>query len=48
VAILIIIPAFNEEAALPATLAELRRAQPDAEIAVVDDGAVRCGCCSTS
>lgn len=37
-AILIIIPAFNEEAALPSTLAEVRRAQPDAEIAVVDDG----------
>ena len=37
-AVLIIIPAFNEEAALPATLAEVRRAQPDAEIAVVDDG----------
>jgi glycosyltransferase involved in cell wall biosynthesis len=38
VATLIIVPAYNEEDALPETLAELRRAQPKAEIAVVDDG----------
>lgn len=35
---LIIVPAFNEEAALPETLAELRLVRPDAEVAVVDDG----------
>jgi glycosyltransferase involved in cell wall biosynthesis len=35
---LIIVPAYNEEAALPDTLCELRRAQPDADVAVVDDG----------
>jgi glycosyltransferase involved in cell wall biosynthesis len=35
---MIIVPAYNEEDALPATLAELRPAQPDATIAVVDDG----------
>jgi glycosyltransferase involved in cell wall biosynthesis len=34
----VIIPAYDEEDALPATLAELRRAQPTVEIAVVDDG----------
>jgi len=38
VATLIIVPAYNEEDALPATLEELRRAQPDATVAVVDDG----------
>jgi glycosyltransferase involved in cell wall biosynthesis len=35
---LIIVPAYNEEAALPDTLRELRRAQPDADVAVIDDG----------
>jgi glycosyltransferase involved in cell wall biosynthesis len=35
---LIIVPAYNEEAALPGTLTELRQAQPGADIAVVDDG----------
>lgn len=37
---LVIIPAFNEEAALPATLDDLRRAQPDVDVVVVDDGSV--------
>ena len=35
-----IIPAFNEEAALPSTLAGLAAAQPGAEVVVVDDGSV--------
>jgi glycosyltransferase involved in cell wall biosynthesis len=35
---LIIVPAYNEEDALPDALRELRRAQPDADVAVVDDG----------
>jgi glycosyltransferase involved in cell wall biosynthesis len=35
---LIIIPAFNEEDALPSTLCELRRVQPDVDLVVVDDG----------
>lgn len=35
---LVVIPAYNEEAALPATLAELRRVQPDVDVVVVDDG----------
>lgn len=34
----VVIPAYNEEATLPALLAELRATLPDAEIAVVDDG----------
>ena len=33
-----IVPAYNEEAALPATLAELRAVSPPLEILVVDDG----------
>jgi glycosyltransferase involved in cell wall biosynthesis len=37
---LVIIPAYNEEAALPATLDELRRVQPDLDLVVVDDGSV--------
>lgn len=37
---LVIIPAFNEEAALPATLAELRRAHPELSVVVVDDGSL--------
>ena len=37
-ATLIIIPAYNEEDALPATLDELRMAQPEAKVAVIDDG----------
>ena len=36
--VLVIIPAFNEEAALPATLAELARTLPTASAVVVDDG----------
>lgn len=36
--VLVIIPAFNEEAALPATLAGLRAALPGIATAVVDDG----------
>lgn len=35
---LIVIPAFNEEAALPGVLAEVLAVQPDAHILVVDDG----------
>lgn len=35
---LVIIPAFNEEEALPGTLAELRVAQPDLDVVVVSDG----------
>ncbi len=34
----VIVPAFNEEAALPATLAELRVVSPDLDIVVVNDG----------
>jgi len=34
---LIIIPAFNEEASLPALLAEIRAAAPTADIAVIND-----------
>jgi glycosyltransferase involved in cell wall biosynthesis len=37
---LVVIPAYNEEAALPATLEELRRVQPDVDVVVVDDGSV--------
>lgn len=37
---LIIIPAFNEEEALPAVLDELRATHPDLHILVVDDGSV--------
>jgi glycosyltransferase involved in cell wall biosynthesis len=37
---LVIIPAFNEEEALPGTLEELRRAQPELDVVVVSDGSV--------
>jgi glycosyltransferase involved in cell wall biosynthesis len=36
--ILVIIPAFNEEAALPETIADLRQHRPDVDVVVVDDG----------
>ncbi len=36
--VLVIVPAFNEEESLPATLAEVRKKAPDADIIVVDDG----------
>jgi glycosyltransferase involved in cell wall biosynthesis len=35
---LVIIPAYNEEEALPGTLAELRAVQPDLDVVVVSDG----------
>ena len=35
---LVVIPAYNEEAALPATLAELHGVRPDLDILVVSDG----------
>jgi len=35
---LVIIPAWNEEAALPGTLAELARVRPDLDVLVVSDG----------
>jgi glycosyltransferase involved in cell wall biosynthesis len=35
---LVIIPAFNEEASLPAVLSDLRRERPDLDVLVVDDG----------
>ena len=35
---LVIVPAYNEEAALPATLTELRRVQGSLSVVVVDDG----------
>lgn len=35
---LVIIPAYNEEDALPAVLRELLAAQPDVDVLVVDDG----------
>jgi glycosyltransferase involved in cell wall biosynthesis len=38
VKVLAVIPAFNEEQALPPLLADLKRALPDGEILVVDDG----------
>ena len=37
---LVIIPAYNEEAALPDTLAELRSHQPGLDVVVVSDGSV--------
>jgi glycosyltransferase involved in cell wall biosynthesis len=37
---LAIIPAFNEEEALPGTLRELRAEQPDLDIVVVSDGSI--------
>ena len=36
--LLFIIPAYNEEAALPGVLTELRAQFPDAEVVVIDDG----------
>ena len=36
--ILVVIPAFNESACLPSTIAGIREAQPDLHIVVVDDG----------
>lgn len=36
--LLVVIPAFNEEAALPTVLAELREMLPDADVVVIDDG----------
>jgi len=36
--VLVIIPAHNEEASLPATLAEVRAKAPGADLLVVDDG----------
>jgi hypothetical protein len=36
--LLVIVPAFNEEGALPGVLEELRTALPDADVLVVDDG----------
>lgn len=38
--VLVIIPAFNEEAALPTTLAGLRAASADLDVVVVDDGSI--------
>jgi glycosyltransferase involved in cell wall biosynthesis len=35
---LVVIPAFNESAALPATIGGLRRAHPELDVLVVDDG----------
>jgi glycosyltransferase involved in cell wall biosynthesis len=35
---LIVVPAFNEEASLPATLDELRQTAPEVDVLVVDDG----------
>jgi glycosyltransferase involved in cell wall biosynthesis len=37
---LVVIPAFNEEAALPSTLAELSEIRPDLDVVVVSDGSV--------
>ena len=37
---LVIIPAFNEEEALPSTLAELAEVRPDLDVLVVSDGSV--------
>jgi len=39
-AALVIIPAFNEEEALPSTLAELAEVRPDLDVLVVSDGSV--------
>jgi glycosyltransferase involved in cell wall biosynthesis len=36
--VLVIVPAHDEEASLPATLSELRDAAPDVDVLVVDDG----------
>ena len=35
---LVFVPAWNEEANLPAVLDELRRELPEADVLVVDDG----------
>ncbi len=35
-----VIPAFNEEAALPETLAELGAVRPDLDVVVVSDGSI--------
>jgi len=35
---LVVIPAYNEEAALPSTLAELGQVRPDLDVVVVSDG----------
>ncbi len=37
-ALSVVLPAFNEEEALPTVVADIRRWVPDAEIIVVDDG----------
>ena len=36
--VLVIVPAFNEAASLPAVIPAIRRHAPDADVAVVDDG----------
>jgi glycosyltransferase involved in cell wall biosynthesis len=36
--VLVVVPARDEEASLPATLAELRRVAPECRVVVVDDG----------
>jgi glycosyltransferase involved in cell wall biosynthesis len=38
----VLIPAFNEEASLPALLDEVRRELPDLAVVVIDDGSVDC------
>ncbi|GAA1629238.1 glycosyltransferase family 2 protein [Georgenia ruanii] len=38
--LLVVLPAWNEEEALPGVLAELRAAMPEADVAVVSDGSV--------
>ena len=38
--LLFIIPAFNEEEALPGVLTELAEAYPDADVVVIDDGSL--------
>lgn len=38
--LLVVIPAYNEEAALPAVLVELASTLPDADVVVVDDGSI--------
>lgn len=39
-ATLVIVPAYNEEAALPSTLAELTAIRPDLDVLVVSDGSI--------
>ncbi len=36
--ILAVIPAYNEQEALPRTIAELRQVRPDVDVVVIDDG----------